>query len=329
ARLTSPESWEPRHRGPTQVLRHPTRSMDPGRAFRRELEGLDLQPVPPAVRACNDYVDRPVFREPLSHEERLPFGPPGPVLQPLGSGSLPRSQSHNQAAAPGSWLSRSSTVSSSMSRHSAASDQRLLSRGPTRSQSGLAGAPVRSQPKGELKPRASPGKDRTEAELEAELGMHMFICERCGRCKCGECCAPRRLPSCWACGERCLCSAECLAEHATCLCCVKGMLYHCSAQGGDDDDEACAADRPCSCGAAHRGCAGRWAAMGLLSLCLPCLCCYPPARLCLALCRGVHDRAARPGCRCRNTNTVCRKISASRRGGYPALRSTASLEKPL
>ncbi|KAG7252581.1 hypothetical protein CRUP_003423 [Coryphaenoides rupestris] len=59
------------------------------------------------------------------------------------------------------------------------------------------------------------------------------------------------------------------------------------------------------------------------------LCCYPPARLCLALCRGVHDRAARPGCRCRNTNTVCRKISASRRGGYPALRSTASLEKPL
>ncbi|KAJ3589870.1 hypothetical protein NHX12_010711 [Muraenolepis orangiensis] len=253
--------------------------MDSSRSFRMELEGLDLQQLQ-AVRTRNDYR------------------------------ALPRSQSHNPG--PGSGMSRSGTLSSSVSRNSAASDRRLIS-GPA--------AAVRSQPKGEPEPRASRGKVRAEAESEA--GAHMFICERCGRCKCRECRAPRRLPSCWAPGRRCPCSAECVAEHATCLCCVKGLFYHCSAQ---DDGDSCA-DRPCSCGS-PRGCA-RWGTMGLLSLCLPCLCCYPPARLCLALCRRAHDRAARPGCRCRNTNTVCRKISASGgRGGYPAPRAE-SPEKPL
>uniref|UniRef100_A0AAQ4PUJ8 Sprouty RTK signaling antagonist 3 n=1 Tax=Gasterosteus aculeatus aculeatus TaxID=481459 RepID=A0AAQ4PUJ8_GASAC len=230
--------------------------MDPAHSFRTE---LDPQQVPVlsldqirAIRANNDYVERPVALEPASlsgffypHEDRYPHGVHPHHPQPSFHSALPRS--HSQQHAHLSHLSRSSTISSSMSRTSATS-------GPA--------------PKGELKP---------------DPGRHLFICERCGRCKCRECCAPRRLPSCWACGQRCLCSAESAVEYGTCLCCVKGLFYHCSAQ---DDEDNCA-DRPCSCAPAH-ACA-RWGTMGLLALCLPCLCCYPLARLCLALCQCAHD----------------------------------------
>lgn len=299
--------------------------MEPGHSFQADQDGLDLQQVPVLsldqirlIRANNDYVDRPVALEPASQsgffhapgERRPSTGYPHPhsSFRP----ALPRSQSQHAHPAR---LSRSSTVSSSASRTSTASDQRLLA-GLTPSHSGL-GPAVRSQPKGELKPDAPLSKSLVE--VEAEPGRHLFICERCGRCKCGECCAPRRLPARWACGQRCLCSPESVLEYGTCLCCVKGLFYHCSAQ---DDEDDCA-DQPCSCGPAH-ACA-RWGSMGLLALCLPCLCCYPPARLCLALCRRAHDRLTRPGCRCINTNTVCRKISASNPApGPPSLRSKAS-----
>lgn len=303
--------------------------MDPAHSFRVELDGLDLQQVPVLsidqirlIRANNDYVDRPVALEPASQsgffhalDDHHTHGAYPYNSQSSFHAALPRSQSQQQAHP--SHLSRSSTISSSMSRTSATSDQRLLA-GLTPSHSGSV---IRSQPKGELKADVSLEKGLTEDEVER--GLHLFICERCGRCKCQECCAPRRLPSCWACGQRCLCSAESLMEYGTCLCCVKGLFYHCSAQ---DDEDNCA-DRPCSCAPAH-ACA-RWGTMGILALCLPCLCCYPPARLCLALCQSAHDRATRPGCRCSNTNTVCRKISASNpNAGHPPLRSKA-LEKPL
>uniref|UniRef100_A0A8C7W3Q5 Sprouty RTK signaling antagonist 3 n=1 Tax=Oncorhynchus mykiss TaxID=8022 RepID=A0A8C7W3Q5_ONCMY len=238
-----------------------------------------------SIRASNDYVERPVALDHTSHSGFF-YGYPSHA-------PLPRSQSQQQHAHL-THLSRSSTASSAMSRTSAASDQRLLA-GLTPSHSGLASV-VRSQPKGELKPEASLGKGLEEGE---DLGLHLFICERCGRCKCQECCAPRSLPSYWVCRQRCLCSAQSAVEYGTCLCCVKGLFYHCSAQ---DDEDNCA-DRPCACTPAH-ACA-RWGTIGLLALCLPCLCCYPPARLCLALCQQAHDRATRPGCRCSNTNTVC------------------------
>ncbi|XP_061754837.1 protein sprouty homolog 3 [Nerophis ophidion] len=306
--------------------------MDPAHSFRMELDGLDPQQVPVlsldqirAIRAHNDYVDRPVALELASqsgifyaHDERHPHGIYSQHPQQPRHSVMPRSQSQQQHAHM-SHLSRSSTISSSMSRTSAGSDQRLLA-GLTQSHSGLASV-VHSQPKRELKSDTSLSK----ILAEDELGRHRFICERCARCKCKECCAPRRLPSCWACGQRCLCSAESAVEYGTCLCCVKGLFYHCSAQ---DDEDNCA-DRPCSCAPAHAY--ARWGAMGLLALALPCLCCYPPARLCLALCRCAHDRATRPGCRCSNTNTVCRKISAvsNTNSGHPSISSGKAVEKSL
>ncbi|KAL2094176.1 hypothetical protein ACEWY4_008895 [Coilia grayii] len=271
------------------------------------------------IRASNDYVERPVALELTSqsgifyaHDDRPQHHHPHPHYPPA---QLPRSLSGQQQHP--THLSRSSTVSSSMSRGSAASDTRLLAgRTPSRS-SGLASASgslavVSAQPKGGEPPEKREGQGKVGALAgEDRLGLHLFICERCGRCKCGECVAPRALPSRWACGQRCLCSAESAVEYGTCLCCVKGLFYHCSAE---DDEDDCA-DRPCACTPAH-ACA-RWSTMALLTPLLPCLCCYPPAKLCLGLCQHGYDRATRPGCRCRNTNTVCRKISAAAAAAQP------------
>ncbi|KFP67807.1 Protein sprouty 3 [Cariama cristata] len=147
---------------------------------------------------------------------------------------------------------------------------------------------------------------------------HLFICEECGRCKCARCTAARSLPSCWLCNQRCLCSPESLLDYGTCLCCVKGLFYHCST----DDEDTCA-DDPCSCGPGS--CCARWAAMSFLSLLMPCLCCYFPTLGCLKLCQRGYDGLKRPGCRCQShTNTVCRKISSSSGTPFPK-----ALDKPV
>lgn len=153
---------------------------------------------------------------------------------------------------------------------------------------------IRTQPKRaeeELKPlNAEPRQHKTP-------GKHSNKCERCGRCPCPECRRPRALPSCWMCGRRCVCSAQSAVEYGSCVCCVKGLFYHCSS----DDEDTCA-DKPFSCSQSH--CCVRWSAVSLLALLLPCLLCYLPAKGCVAVCQSCYDRAARPGCRCKNTNVI-------------------------
>lgn len=123
------------------------------------------------------------------------------------------------------------------------------------------------------------------------LHKHWDRCEECGRCRCSECVRPRVLPSCWLCGRRCMCSAHSAVEYGTCVCCVKGLFYHCSS-----DDEDTYADKPFSCSQPH--CCARWTTVSLLALLFPCLLCYLPARACVHACQSCYDRAARPGCRC-------------------------------
>ncbi|KAG6929667.1 sprouty RTK signaling antagonist 1, partial [Chelydra serpentina] len=122
--------------------------------------------------------------------------------------------------------------------------------------------------------------DDLKGPLKEDLRQHKFICEQCGKCKCGECTDPRALPSCLACNRKCLCSAESMVEYSTCMCLIKGIFYHCS----NDDEGDSYADNPCSCSQAH--CCSRYLCMGAMSLFLPCLLCYPPAKGCLKLCRG-------------------------------------------
>ncbi|XP_038604154.1 protein sprouty homolog 3 [Tachyglossus aculeatus] len=290
----------------------------------------DVQPVRSldqirSVRASNDYVERPAasFQAARSHPS---LSQPGPKAaewpQVSGRGDLPRSLSqHQQMQAPALPLSKWSTASS-MSRSTTASDQRLLG-SLTPSPSGQSLVRTQPQPGGDpkaedrlLKGPAGKGPGPGPG-LHAGSG-HMLICEECGRCKCVRCSSARRLPSCWLCNQRCLCSPDSLLDYGTCLCCVKGLFYHCSS----DDEDNCA-DDPCSCGPG--ACCTRWAAMSLLSLFLPCLCCYLPTRACLRLCQRGYDGLKRPGCRCKShTNTVCRKISSSGGATFPK-----ALDKPV
>uniref|UniRef100_A0A8C5BVY3 Protein sprouty homolog 1 n=1 Tax=Gadus morhua TaxID=8049 RepID=A0A8C5BVY3_GADMO len=230
-----------------------------------------------ALRSSNEYTEGPsVVRR-----------PPAPCLPPRGHDKQERTHevirftnnNNNDAASSGSGGSGSS-------------EQGLLARSPP--------------------PRPiKPGQGKGPAE---PLGPHQLICERCAKCKCGECTAPRSLPSCLACGGQCLCSPESALEHGTCMCLVKGAFYHCS---NDDQGDSCA-DQPCSLSRSH--CCSRFLCMGALSLVFPCLLCYPPVKGCLKAGQSCHDRLTRPGCRCKNSNTVYCKLEpwASRSPDKPS-----------
>lgn len=268
----------------------------------------DPQPILPiaqlrSVHASNDYVDRP----PAPRKPTL--SSPSLTLQTHKSDwslattptALPRSVSQCHQLQPLPQHLSQSSIASSVSQTTTASDQRLLAT-MTPSPSGPSSI-LRTHPKvdGALKGGA-------EQSAGQSSDHRLFICEECGRCKCVPCTAVRPLPSCWVCNQRCLCSAESLLDYCTCLCCVQGVFYHCST----DDEDNCA-DEPCSCGPGSRFL--RWAAMGVISVFLPCLCCYLPTRGCLRLCQRGYDSLRRPGCRCKmHTNTVCRKMSS---GGSP------------
>ncbi|XP_044043068.1 protein sprouty homolog 2 [Siniperca chuatsi] len=183
---------------------------------------------------------------------------------------------------------------------STSSGQRLLS--------SLAGSNqiIRTQPKRaklnseELKPLNNESREVVAVPGSGSSknpGIHSNKCADCGRCCCSECSRPRALPSCWMCGRRCVCSAQSAVEYGTCVCCVKGLFYHCSS----DDEDTCT-DKPFSCTQSH--CCARWATVSLLSLLFPCLLCYLPAKGCVAVCQCCYDRVKRPGCRCKNTNPI-------------------------
>ncbi|KPI91176.1 PREDICTED: protein sprouty homolog 3 [Papilio xuthus] len=130
-----------------------------------------------------------------------------------------------------------------------------------------------------LKPVTSqPGADKRRAPAEQSI-----VCEECGRCRCEQCARPRPLPSRWLCGS-CLCSAEACVDYASCMCCVKALLYHCG--GGEEE-----AREPCACGP-------RLWCVGALALPLPCLCLYWPLRACAAAGAAAYARISRAGCRC-------------------------------
>ncbi|KAG8273178.1 protein sprouty homolog 3 [Homalodisca vitripennis] len=120
-----------------------------------------------------------------------------------------------------------------------------------------------------------------------------IICRECGRCRCEACRQPRPVPSLWLCHNFCLCSTESCVDYGSCLCCVKGLMYHCASRDGDDDT---CADDPCSCGPHRR--LGRWTCLGLTSLCLPCLCCYWPLRALASAAESCYARCTSRGCRC-------------------------------
>lgn len=120
-----------------------------------------------------------------------------------------------------------------------------------------------------------------------------IMCPECGRCRCDSCQQPRPLPECWICNNNYLCSADAIIDYASCLCCVKGVFYHCSESDGG---ESCAND-PCGCGPERR--AARWGCLTVLSCVLPCLLLYWPLQCGKKSVEACYSRHSRQGCRCR------------------------------
>uniref|UniRef100_A0A8D0H6D9 Sprouty RTK signaling antagonist 4 n=1 Tax=Sphenodon punctatus TaxID=8508 RepID=A0A8D0H6D9_SPHPU len=197
------------------------------------------------------------------------------------------------------WISFSGRPSSISSSSSTSSDQRLLDH--------MAPAPMVDQSSSravQIQPKVINCKPLDlKGPMSQELDKHFLLCEACGKCKCKECALPKTLPSCWVCNQECLCSAQNLVNYSTCMCLVKGVFYHCT----NEDDEGSCADHPCSC--SHSNCCARWSFMGALSLVLPCLLCYLPATGCVKLSQRCYDQVSRPGCRCKNTNSVICKAA--------------------
>lgn len=125
-----------------------------------------------------------------------------------------------------------------------------------------------------------------------------IICSECRRCKCDACRNPKPLPSTWICGNKYQCSAETAVDYCSCMCCVKGLFYHCAKDYEMDSDVSCA-DKPCSCNP-HWRCL-RWGCLGMLTMVLPCLLCYFPLKGCLKMCEACYKRYNSRGCQCRDT----------------------------
>jgi len=126
------------------------------------------------------------------------------------------------------------------------------------------------------------------------------MCQRCGRCRCANCTAPRELPRRWI-GDW-ECSVQRCVSFASCLCCVEALFYHCL-DGADADDGGAgpgAADDPCACCERPRCCL-RWTLMtALATTVLPCLCCYCPLQCAADGLTACYNACAGPrGCRCR------------------------------
>uniref|UniRef100_A0A3B3TQ27 Protein sprouty homolog 2 n=1 Tax=Poecilia latipinna TaxID=48699 RepID=A0A3B3TQ27_9TELE len=273
---------------------------DEGRARSWSLQNLDapsdpglncrLRPHTPPVLSLdqirisggsNEYTDGPsaAQRSPATQQRKTE------MVTSTGSRTNGQQETEEEVSNNLRNLYSSSSVEDSQSSvrtsaGSGSSGQRLLG-GPANSYEIIRNQPKRADSE-ELKPLNPLKKDK-----------HSKRCESCGRCKCSECVQPRALPSCWMCGQRCLCSPDKAVEYGTCVCCLKGIFYHCS----NDDEDTCA-DKPFSCSQSR--CCVRWTTIMFCSLLCPCLWCYLPGKGCLAMCQCCYDQVARPGCRCKN-----------------------------
>lgn len=142
-----------------------------------------------------------------------------------------------------------------------------------------------------------------------------IICANCGKCKCGSCTEPKKLPQRWCCGDYCQVSPDCIVDTCTCFCCVKAVFYHCG-KDQDDDEDMCYM-HPCA-GCTKPHCVKRWTCMAMMACCLPCLCCYWPARAVLKACTSCYNKCRKKGCQCTTRQT--KKQTVDEKNGSPLTR---------
>ena len=167
--------------------------------------------------------------------------------------------------------------------------QNLYVEAPVKTSSGSGSVVIDSQPVSL--------KRQTACHVEQEC-EDSIICQRCKRCRCSGCRAKRELPKHW-CGTTEV-SAQCVVEWCTCLkavkCCFDVLNIH------DHEHENPLSDRPCAC-FDQPHCCKRWTCMGLMSICLPCLCFYPFLKCGLMTCTACYNCATRKGCTCSERST--------------------------
>uniref|UniRef100_A0ABD2WS56 Protein sprouty n=1 Tax=Trichogramma kaykai TaxID=54128 RepID=A0ABD2WS56_9HYME len=275
-------------------------------------------PRPDGERVTNEYVETP-FRAGQQQQSRSDELLDGTSLKKEGSGpvathkalrgclSKGSSQHERRGQAPrdaksGNGLLLLTRNQRGGGRATASGDAEQLEQSSLRASQRLqASSAITKQPVSFTKePLGGSRQDANSASLS-------IMCERCGKCRCESCREPPPLPSRWLCDNACLCSAETVLDYASCLCCVKGLFYHCAdgglgpGPGSDNLDESSelagnCADEPCSCAGPRS--AARWSCLGALALFLPCLLCYWPLRGCVALCEACYAKHATQGCRC-------------------------------
>ena len=89
--------------------------------------------------------------------------------------------------------------------------------------------------------------------------------------------------------------ARSTVETVTCLSCARCLLYHCISDPEEDEE----IHDPCECTGSNSAAGSygvrRWLGLTLLSILVPCLCCYPPLMACYkgaaacGLCGGRHE----------------------------------------
>lgn len=236
------------------------------------------QPRPGAARRQNDYLDSPLRAPPP-----LPTSPPLPGLH-----GLPVIQT---APKKGAMLKPPPRMPASI-----LCDTKDLSKGHLDCGGGPASL-------------AEPCKKQPVNLNDSTTTTSSIVCRECNKCRCEACQQPKALPSRWVCGDKFHCSAHNLLEHATCLCCAKGVFYHWAKDTDLDSDVSCA-DKPCSCGPQHFW--ARWGCLAVMSAVLPCLCCYPPLKMCVNACEAAYGRwTSRCGCHCKEYKDNPSKLLSS------------------
>ncbi|CAK9797064.1 Protein sprouty [Anthophora plagiata] len=257
-------------------------------------------PRPDGERAINEYVETP-FKQHCNQEQRNRFDDEN--KRGIDCPKIDRRHRHNKGVT-------GSTVAATHRLHASRTQAfRGLntSSGANATPSAGSIAANTTQPNAVTKQPVSFTKEPANslASRTYDPAGLSIMCNFCGRCRCESCREPPPLPSKWLCDNKCFCSADTILDYASCLCCVKGLFYHCvdGSNGGGIDGEAAGscADEPCSCTGNRK--ASRWACLGALTLVMPCLLCYWPFKGCVALCETCYARHAAQGCRC-NPNTM-------------------------
>lgn len=251
------------------------------------------QPRPGAARRQNDYLDSPLRAPPP-----LPVSPP-PL--PEHSHSLPIIQ----APKKGAILKPPPRMPTPMLCGSGACHEDSKEQKGGFMRGGSTGFDSSSSHSNNI----DPCKKQPVNLNESTTTTSSIVCRECNKCRCEACQQPKALPSRWVCGNKFHCSAHNLLEHATCLCCAKGIFYHWAKDTELDNDVSCA-DKPCSCGPKHFW--SRWGCLAVMSVFLPCLCCYPPLKMCVNACEAAYGRwTSRLGCHCKEYKDNPNKLLSS------------------